>query len=219
MINHVPALLQVSTRDQAFLFDLLHLDPSGHDANGMIAALANLFADPAVLKLGFAWRGDLRVLRKAYRLGDPRRLAFQKTCSFLDLEVWRQTSARTLHKNPALFSLVQVLHTAIAHAEDAQTRSKKPHPNSAGSFSLLKDALQHQLPPDPDPSTDPSTDSSTSSSSTSKELALICKQVEFYFSDANLRVDAFMQVLSIFSHPGVISYTPSRARVRMCSAR
>lgn len=57
-----PALLQIATRRAAFLFDLLCFDQCPR----MAAILLALFRSPSILKVGYAWDGDWRVLHQGF---------------------------------------------------------------------------------------------------------------------------------------------------------
>ena len=47
----VPALLQIATRNTAFLFDMTRFNESAR----MRAVLESLFPDERILKIGYAW--------------------------------------------------------------------------------------------------------------------------------------------------------------------
>ncbi len=78
-----PTLLQLSTRDKTYLFDLLTLryeaSNSGDEGgttkrltdggSGMIDTLSRLFGSEKIMKIGYSWRDDTTVLRKAFGPG------------------------------------------------------------------------------------------------------------------------------------------------------
>ena len=65
-ISRPAALLQISSRSQAFLFDLLELE----NVPEMQNLLRDILRDPSVLKLGFDVSGDIKVLRKTWQKFD-----------------------------------------------------------------------------------------------------------------------------------------------------
>ena len=79
----IPTLLQVSTRDACFLFDLpaLRRDSIAFESLGDV--LADAFGAAHVLKLGYAFAEDLKVLRRAYPEIAPR--CFATVASYVEL--------------------------------------------------------------------------------------------------------------------------------------
>ena len=72
-----PALLQIATRTQVFLFDLLCFESCPR----MGAILQTMFRDPAIRKVGYAWDGDWRVLHGGF----PRAAAFAMQTNVVDM--------------------------------------------------------------------------------------------------------------------------------------
>jgi len=74
-MNNKATLLQISTRRRTFLFDLMGFD------DNMNTALKDLYERKDVIKIGYAFAGDLRVLRRSIR----QATCFQHIQSYLEL--------------------------------------------------------------------------------------------------------------------------------------
>ena len=75
--SNQPALLQIATRSQVFLFDLL----SFAGCESMSLTLQRLFTSPHIRKIGYAWDGDWKVLRSGFPGAD----AFRAQTNVLDM--------------------------------------------------------------------------------------------------------------------------------------
>lgn len=123
--SNQPALLQIATRSQVFLFDLLCFA----DCESMGLTLQRLFTSPRIRKIGYAWDGDWKVLRSGF----PSAVAFRAQTNVLDmadparaLDRWEATQEaekeaadrkrRAMEKNAATEEASAVVAAAAAGA-------------------------------------------------------------------------------------------------------
>ena len=178
----------------------------------MIALLQDIFRSPHILKIGYGWRGDLKGLRAAFAslptpdptLGAPnspknpgkqpanRCECFDLTRYFIEMEdmqklylTTQQTQAQKGGKNKNKKPKLNSLSSALQLSDPAQPPSNNQ--NSEGSESI-KEEKTREIEGEKNVSI-----SSIEAGKISKKTLKILKQIEFYFSDANLNKDVFLR--------------------------
>jgi hypothetical protein len=77
------AILQAATREYGVIFDMIAIQSSAQLNDEFSNLLGKLFADPKILKCGYGFGGDLKLISSTF----PKLAECRKISSFLELQV------------------------------------------------------------------------------------------------------------------------------------
>jgi len=76
------SILQIASRDHIMIFDLLWIAEGGHDQESASRLIANLWSDSNIIKTGFDFKNDLRMLTRSH----PGLGCFDQMLNFIDVQ-------------------------------------------------------------------------------------------------------------------------------------